>query len=105
MPLNFQTKLTINSNPIDLNEFAHGYVTRIVICAVSMFKGGENVNDLLYTIEGKESKLVINGKHVILSPFPNGALFGTVTGMVSALREVNKVNTLRLEIAAIQDIT
>ena len=74
MGVNYQTKLTINSAPVDLNEFAHGYITRIVICAVSMFKGGEDVKDLLYTIEGKESKLVINGKEVILSPFPNGAL-------------------------------
>jgi hypothetical protein len=98
MATNYQTKLTINSAPVDLNEFAHGYVTRIVICAVSMFKGGENVEDLLYTIHGKISKLVINGQDVILSPFPNDALFGTITGMVSSLRGVNKLDTLKIEI-------
>jgi hypothetical protein len=98
MATNYQTKLTINSVPVDLNEFAHGYFTRIVICAVSMFKGGENVQDLLYTIDGKKSKLVINGKAVILSPFPNAALFGTVTGMASSLRGVNTVDTLKIEI-------
>jgi hypothetical protein len=95
---NFQTKLMINSRPIALNEFAHGYVTRIVICAVSMFKGGENVKELIYTIDGKESDLIINGKHISLSPFPNGALFGTISGMVSALRGVNQLNTLKIEI-------
>jgi hypothetical protein len=98
MAANYQTKLIINSAPVDLNEFAHEYITRVVICAVSMFKGGENVKDLLYTIEGKESKLVINGKEVILSPFPNEALFGTVTGMASSLRGVNTVDTLKIEI-------
>jgi hypothetical protein len=98
LALNFKTKLTINSNQVDLNEFAHGYVTRIVICAVSMFKGGENVKDLLYTIDGRESRLVINGKEVILGSFTRSALFGTVTGMVSSLRGVNKVDSLQIEI-------
>jgi hypothetical protein len=100
MAINFKTKLTINASPVDLNEFAHGYVTRIVICAVSMFKGGENVQDLLYTIEGRESRLVINGKEVILGSFTRPALFGTVTGMVSSLRGVNKVDSLQIEIKA-----
>jgi hypothetical protein len=100
MTANFQTKLTINSKPVDLNEFAHGYVTNIVLCAVSMFKGGENVKDLLYTIDGKNSRLVINGKPVILSAFPNSAFFGTVTGMVSSLRGVNIVNTLIIDMKA-----
>jgi hypothetical protein len=95
---NFQTKLIINSRPIVLNEFAHGYITNIVICAVSMFKGGENVKELIYTIDGKKSNLIINGKHIILSPFPNGALSGTISGMVSALRGVNKLDTLKIEI-------
>jgi hypothetical protein len=94
----FQTKLTINSKSIDLNEFAHGYITGMVICAVSMFRGGEDVKELVYDIEGKKSNLVINGKQVILSQFPNDAFWGTVTGMVSALRGGNKVDTLKLEI-------
>jgi hypothetical protein len=94
----FQTKLIINFKPIDLNEFAHEYVTRMVICAVSTFKGGENVKDLLYIIEGKKSDLVINGNPVVLTAFPKDAFFGTVIGMVSALRGGNNVDTLKLEI-------
>jgi hypothetical protein len=94
----FQTKLTINSKSIDLNEFAHEYVTDVVICAVSKFRGGENVKELVYDIEGKKSNLIINGKQVILTPFPNDAFWGTVTGMVSALRGGSKVDTLKLEI-------
>jgi hypothetical protein len=97
----FQTKLAINSRPVDLNEFAHGYVTRIVLCAVSMFKGGENVKDLIYTIDGKNSRLVINDKLVALGSFTNLALFGTVTGMVSSLKGVTTVNTLKIEIKAV----
>jgi hypothetical protein len=100
MAVNFKTKLTINSNPVDLNEFAHNYVTRIVLCAVSMFKGGENVKELYYSIKGQESELVINDIPVVLGSFTKPALFGTVTGMVSSLRGVNKVDTLKIEIKA-----
>jgi hypothetical protein len=100
LAVNFKTKLTINSNPVPLNEFAHMYVTRIVICAVSMFKGGENVKELYYSIKGQDSELVINDKPVILGLFTKPALFGTVTGMVSSLRDVNKIETLKIEIKA-----
>lgn len=101
MENNYQTFLTVNSQSVPLNEFAHGYVTRIVLCAVSMFKGGENVKELHYTIDDKKTELIINDQPVILGHFTHDALFGTVTGMVSSLRDVNKVETLQLDIKAV----
>jgi hypothetical protein len=100
LAIDYKTRLTINSKPVDLNEFAHNYVTRIVLCAVSMFKGGENVKELYYSIKGKESELVINDAPVVLGSFTKPALFGTVTGMVSSLRGVSQVDTLKIEIKA-----
>ena len=101
MAANWATKLEVNENPIDLNEFAHQYVTRIVISAVSLLKGGENVKSLVFTIEDHKPKLVINEKVIPLSPFPRDALTGTFTGMVASLKGVNKIDRLRIEIKEI----
>ncbi len=96
----FKTTLTINNLPIDLNEFAHQFITRIVICAVSMLKGGEDVQTLSYSLAGSKTELRINGQQVPLTPFPKAALNGAITGMVSSLRGVNKIENVTIEIEA-----
>jgi hypothetical protein len=93
----FETRLFVNDALIDLNEFAHQYVTKIVLCAVSMLKGGNEVKDLLYTLEGEKTGLVINSVTVPLSPFPRDALRETFKGVASSLRGVEKINSLKIE--------
>ena len=100
MIADLQTKLLVNETPVDLNEFAHQYVTSIVICAVSLLKGGENVKYLVFNLENQKPKLKINDKVIPLSPFPRDALVGTFTGMVSSLKGVNGIDRLRIEIKA-----
>ncbi|MBN1191244.1 MAG: hypothetical protein JXA46_15925 [Dehalococcoidales bacterium] len=94
----FKTSLFVNNVRIDLNEFAHNYVTRIVLCAVSMLKGGSDVRTLLFTLENEKTGLVINDLTVPLSPYPRDALRGTFSGMASSLRGVDKIDSLRIEI-------
>ena len=98
----FETRLLVNNLPIDLNEFAHQYVTSIVICAVSTLKGGENVETLVYNMDGAQTGLTINGLPVPLSPFPRDALQGTFSGMASSLRGVNKIDSLRIEMEPVK---
>lgn len=98
MPLTLETKLKVNEIPIDLNEFAHNYITQIVLCAVSMLKGGQDVRSLAFNLEGDDVSLIINDKKVPLSPFPRAAVIGTFTGTVSSLRGVNKINKLQINI-------
>jgi hypothetical protein len=93
----FETSLFVNNIKIELNEFAHGYVTQIVLCAVSLLKGGKDVKTLVYSLDGNSSSLTINNLSVPLSPFPRDALRGTFSGMASSLRGVDKVNSLRIE--------
>jgi hypothetical protein len=100
MPDKFKTQLTVNDMPVELNEFAHQFITNIVICAVSILKGGEDVKTLNYSIVGSKIDLVINDKRIPLTPFPKAAVTGTITGMVSSLRGVNKIDNLILEIKA-----
>ena len=101
MPVKYETVLKVNETKIDLNEFAHEYVTRIVLCAVSMLKGGTEVKELVYTLEGNKTALVINNKSVPLSAFPRDALLGTFTGVASSLRGVDQINNLNIEIKAV----
>ena len=91
-----ETELFVNDLKIDLNEFAHGYVTNIVICAVSMLKGGENVKSLIFKLEKHQPQLTINENAIPLSPFPRDALTGTFTGMVSSLKGVSRIDNLRI---------
>jgi hypothetical protein len=93
-----EAALWVNDQKIELNEFAHGFVINIVICAVSMLKGGENVSSLTFTLERQQPQLIINEKAVPLSPFPRDALVGTFTGMVSSLKGVNSIDRLRIVI-------
>jgi hypothetical protein len=102
MTLKRETELFVNDQKIDLNEFAHGYVTNIVICAVSMLKGGENVKSLIFKLENRQPKLTINEKVIPLSPFPRDALMGTFTGMASSLKGVSRVDNLRIVIKTTQ---
>ena len=101
MTVKYETILKVNDVQIDLNEFAHEFITRIVICAVSMLKGGSDVKELVYTMEGNKTALVINNIAVPLSAFPRDALVHAFTGMASSLRGVNQVNKLNIEMKAV----
>jgi len=92
------TRIFVNNENVSLNEFAHSYMTKIVICAVSLLKGGQNVEKLSFLLENKAASLTINDRNVPLSPFPHAALIGTFSGMVSSLRGIDKIDKLNIEI-------
>jgi hypothetical protein len=100
MPVKYETILKVNEVQIELNEFAHEFITQIVICSVSMLKGGEAVTELVFNLEGNKPSLIINRRTVPLSAVPRDALVGTFTGMVSSLRGVNRVDKLEIELKA-----
>jgi hypothetical protein len=92
VPDRLKTQLKVNNSPIDLNEFSHEFITRIVICAVAMLKGGTEVKSLIFSLEGDKVSLIVNEKTVPLSAFPRDALIGTFSGMVSSLKGVDRLN-------------
>jgi hypothetical protein len=93
----YETRLLVNAADIDLNEFAHQYLTKIVLCAVSMLKGGTDVKELVYTLEGGKTGLNINSAAIPLSPFPRDALRETFKGVALSLRGVDKIDSLKIE--------
>ncbi len=88
------TTLMVNESKIELNEMAHLFLTNIVLCAVSMLKGGQDVKTLDFSLNEDKVNLVINGQVVPLSPFPRDALKGTITGMVSSLKGIHNIDRL-----------
>jgi hypothetical protein len=97
MPANLETRLMVNELPVELNEFAHGFITNIVVCAASMLKGGQEIQTLSFALVSDKPSLIVNDKVVPLSPFPRDALRGTFRGMVSSLRGVDKIDSIRIE--------
>jgi len=98
MQAKLETKLVVNGIPIELNEVAHKFLTNIMICAVSMLKGGNNVTTLDYSLDGDQVSLIINDQIIPLSPFPRDAVKGTISGMVSSLKGVHKIDSLQVKI-------
>jgi len=98
MTAGLKTRLTVNGVPVDLSEYAHNFITQIVICAVSMLKGGTDVKTLVFNLENNRPSLTVNEKDIPFFGFPKDALPGTFRGMVSSLRGINEINSLRIEI-------
>jgi hypothetical protein len=94
----FATSLYVNKERIALNEFAHNYVTNIVLCAVSMLKGGSGVKTLVFSLEGNIPSLVVNDLPVPLISYPREALSETFKGVALSLHGISTVNSLRIEV-------
>ena len=98
MTASLKTSLTVNGKAVELNEYAHNYLTNIVVCAVSMLKGYEEINSLTFTFEGDKATLTINGKPIPLVRYPRVALIGTFKGTVSSLKDTGNIETMEIEI-------
>jgi hypothetical protein len=50
----------------------------------------------------KAVTLVVNGKALELTQFPSDIIFSTVTGVVSSLKGVDKIDSLQIDIKVVQ---
>jgi len=102
MGKNLRAELVVNKVSIELNPFAEEFLTRTVVGAVSSLKGAENIQDLeLYLERGPDHigvKLIVNGNELPLTPFPEQVITNTVTGMVSSLKGVGKIDSLKITV-------
>jgi hypothetical protein len=63
-------------------------------------KGTENIRSLELRLEQGDAKLVVNGNELPLTPFPKEILTNTIVGLVSSLKGVGKMDSLKIEIKA-----
>lgn len=99
--MKYKTELTVNGKNVSLTEYAHNYLTNILICAVSMFRGGEDVQILQYNVDGEVTGLVINKKTIPLTQYLTNAFKGIVFGIVLPLKGIDSINTLEINIRKI----
>jgi hypothetical protein len=72
-----------------------------VVGAVSSLKGIEDIRNLELYIERGEVKILVNENELPLTAFPEEIITNTITGLVSTLKGVDKVETLRVKVRAV----
>jgi len=102
MGKNLRAELVVNKASVELNPFTEEFLARTVVGAVSSLKGAENIQDLeLYLERGPHRigvKLFVNGNELPLTPFPEEIITNTITGMVSSLKGVGKIDSLKITV-------
>jgi hypothetical protein len=63
-------------------------------------KGAENIRNLGLYLERGDVKLIINGNELPLTPFPTDIITNTITGLVSSLKGVDKIDNLKISVKA-----
>jgi hypothetical protein len=71
-----------------------------VVGAVSSLKGTEDIRDLELHLERGDVKLILNRNDVPLTPFPKEILTNTIIGLVSSLKGVGKIDSLKIDVKA-----
>jgi hypothetical protein len=61
-------------------------------------KGTENVRDTELCLNKGDVKLIVNGNELPLTPFPREILTNTITGLVSSLKGVGKIDSLKITV-------
>ena len=97
----YETKLSVNNNDIELTPFPKEFLTNVIVAAATSLKNVDNIHTLeLYEDDGN-IKLVVNGTHITLTSFSNDYITNTVNGLLSTLRGVDTIKAVRIEIKAL----
>jgi hypothetical protein len=95
-----KVSLTVNENPLDLNEFVEAYFYHISGGIVASLKDTGPVKKLKLDVDKTgDVKLDLNGKDIPMNIFVADIVRNTLSGMVANLKGVNgKMKTLSLKI-------
>jgi hypothetical protein len=61
-------------------------------------KGAENIQNLGLYLERGDVKLIVNGNELPLTSFPTDIITNTITGLVSSLKGVGKIDSLEVRV-------
>ena len=101
MAAKYKASLKVNGNTIELTEWPEQFLTAMMECTVANLKKTEAIKALAMSVaEDGKVDLTVNGKFIPLSPFPNAAMAETFGGLVKALKGVDEVKTLDIEMQA-----
>lgn len=96
-----KVSLTINDNPIEMDNFVEGYIYHVTAGILASLKGTNTIEDLELKIDNDGLvEIALNGVDIPLSYFPVQIIRSTVTGMVANLKGVDgEVQTLELKVS------
>ena len=72
-----------------------------MVGAVRSLKGAEDIHSLELYLEKGRVRVVVNGNELPITPFPNDIIANTVTGLVSTLKDVGEIESLKINIRAL----
>ena len=92
--------LTVNGNPIELDNFVEGYVYHGTVGILNSLKDTGTIKTLELNVDGDgHVDINLNGSEVPLSYFPVQIIRSTLAGMVASLKGVTgEMRTLELKI-------
>jgi len=94
----YETKLSVNGNVIELTPFPEEFLTNVVTAAATSLKNVDDIKTLeLYEDDGNIN-LVVNGTHITLTSFSNDYIANTVNGLLLTLRGVGAIKTVKINI-------
>ncbi|MFC1979205.1 hypothetical protein ACFLVP_04385, partial [Chloroflexota bacterium] len=81
MEKDYDTKLLVNDEPIDLTPFPAEFLTNVVIAAASSLKDVGDIKTLELFEDGGNIEIVVNGKRITITTFPNDYVTNTINGL------------------------
>ena len=95
-----KVSLTVNNNPIKLDNFVEGYVYHVTGGILASLKDTDMIKKLELNIDSSgDVKINLNDKEVPLSYFPVEIIRNTMAGLISNLKGVEgPLKTLELNI-------
>ncbi len=96
MEASLSAKLKVNDTPVELNQFTEQFLAGTVIGGVSSLRGADSIRDIELRLERGDVTVVVNGNQLPITPLPGEIITNTITGLVSTLKGVGKIESLRI---------
>lgn len=93
-----QVSLSVNDAPILLDHFVRGLIDRVTTGIVLALEGTGEPHTVEMTIAGGGVGLKVNGVVVPTNEFVNKVTTSTIFGLVSCLKGVGHIESLKIEI-------
>ena len=93
-----EINLSINGVPVDLNDFAQGFIDSTLGGMLAPLNGIGEVKSLDISIENDTIIIYLNGTQVPTNLFVSNVFKNTIVGMVSSLKGVGEVKKVALNI-------
>lgn len=93
-----QVSLWVNDECIDIDYFVSGFIDHTVGGIVSSLRGTGDTGTLVLSIDGSQVTINLNNVEVPLNEFANKIIRSTITGMLSTLKGVDKIKSVKITI-------